>query len=78
MYVYLFVDRFVCLFVYLPWKLVILEPCDATYVLCDIGLDDSDWGMGSGSNNLTFDLEVGDTFVVRAKARNVKGVLSTF
>jgi hypothetical protein len=47
--------------------------CDATYVLCDIELDDSDWGMGSGSNNLAFDLAVGDNFAMRAKGRNAKG-----
>jgi len=57
----------------LPWKLVTLEPCDATYVLCDIELDDSNWGTGSGSNNLASDLEVGDNFAMRAKAGNAKG-----
>jgi hypothetical protein len=56
-----------------PWKLVTLKPCDASDVLCDIELDNSEWGMGGGSNNLASGLQVGDNFAVRAKAENEKG-----
>jgi hypothetical protein len=56
-----------------PWKLVTLKPCDASDVLCDIELDNSEWGMGGGSNNLASGLEVGDNFAVRTKAENEKG-----
>jgi hypothetical protein len=34
--------------------------------------------MGNGSNNLAFDLEVGDNFAMRAKGRNVKRAIFTF
>jgi len=35
-----------------PWRLVTLEPCDATYVLCDAEFNDEDWGVGENNNDL--------------------------
>jgi len=56
-----------------PWKLVSLKPCDTSNVLCDMELDDLAWGMGSGRNGFAANLEVGDNFTIRAKARNEEG-----
>jgi len=55
-----------------PWKLITLELCDVTNVICDIEFDDSNWGMEGGSNNLAYDLEVGDNFAVRVEAGNAE------
>ncbi len=57
-----------------PWKLVTLEPCDTSDVLCDMELDELAWGMGSERNGLAAYLEVGDNFSIRAEERNEEGV----
>lgn len=52
----------------LPWKLITLEPCQSTGVLCDHD-DENEQAWGDG-DELASDLEVGDHFAVRATPRN--------
>ncbi len=41
-----------------------MEPCNATYALCDVEYDENDWGVGEDNNELATSLKVGDNFVV--------------
>jgi hypothetical protein len=57
-----------------PWRLVTFEPCDATYVLCDVEYDENDWGVREDNNELATCLKVVDTFVVVVASYNYEGV----
>lgn len=49
-----------------PWRLVTLEPCHATYALCDAKFDDENWGVGEDNDDLVAGLVVGDYFAFMA------------
>jgi hypothetical protein len=57
-----------------PWKLVTLEPCEATNVLCDVEYDENVWGVGEENNDLVVGLSVGDNFAIVIALDNYEGV----
>jgi len=57
-----------------PWRLVTLEPCHATYALCDAKFDDENWGVGEDNDDLVAGLVVGDYFAFMAAWNNYEGV----
>lgn len=57
-----------------PWTLLTLQPYNSSNAYCNIETNGTIWGNDGKSNDLAMDLEVGDNFVVKAKASNVEGV----
>ncbi len=53
------------------WQLITLEPCSNTNLLVEVEDDDSNWEATNVDNNqLAFELQVGDNFLVRANFVN--------
>ncbi len=61
-----------------PWRLVKLEPCHATYVLCDVEYDENNWGVREDNNKLVASLKVGDNFIVVIAQIIMKELISSF
>ncbi len=50
-----------------------MEPCHATYALCDVEYDENDWGVGEDNNELVAGLRVGDNFAIVNEPNNYEG-----
>jgi ABC-type metal ion transport system substrate-binding protein len=58
------------------WQLITLEPRSNTNLLVEVEDNDSNWEATSVDNNqLAFELQVGDNFVVRANFVNEEKLL---
>jgi hypothetical protein len=54
-----------------PWKLITLEPLTPTEAVQEPEeLDETDWGVDRGSNDLVVELQVGDHFAIVADAND--------
>jgi hypothetical protein len=56
-----------------PWKAIRLVPCFSTDLLVEAYDDETNWEVVVFNNNqLAFELQVGDNFVIPIKPRNAK------